>query len=85
MRILRRENYLVGLLAQGVLDLRVPLLPGAAGRRQWLTRSIQWNLYWTILDPMLDSRSFAIRPHWADEAALARARMPAPPALSAAP
>lgn len=36
---------------QGVLALNVSI-PGL-GKRFMLTRTLEWNLYWCILDPML--------------------------------
>lgn len=44
-RIMRKENYLIGMLNAGVLALNVPL-PGLHGR-VLLTDSIKWNLNWS--------------------------------------
>ena len=52
MRVMRRENYLIGMLNKGVLALNVPV-PG--WRRQFLlTKTLEWNIYWCILNTMFD-------------------------------
>jgi len=64
-RIMRRENYLIGMLNRGILALNVPF-PGLGGHLL-LTKTLEWNLYWCILDPMFDKgfrvkRSFVSEP-----------------------
>lgn len=51
-RIMRRENYLIAMLNRGVLALNIPI-PGMR-RHVLLTKTLEWNLYWCILDPMFD-------------------------------
>lgn len=58
-RIMRKENYLIGMLNAGVLALHVPACCGMR-RRFMLTKTLEWNLYWCILDSMFDEH-FHIR------------------------
>eukprot|EP00268_Persea_americana_P063689 TRINITY_DN828_c1_g1_i2.p1 TRINITY_DN828_c1_g1~~TRINITY_DN828_c1_g1_i2.p1 ORF type:complete len:887 (-),score=130.41 TRINITY_DN828_c1_g1_i2:387-3047(-) len=71
MRIMRKENYLIGMLNKGVLALPIPRwLPGAGpavnsrvnGRKHhlYLTKTLEWTLNWCILQSMFD-RNFCIR------------------------
>ncbi|CAD7695522.1 unnamed protein product [Ostreobium quekettii] len=61
MRIMRRENYLIGMLNKGVLALNVPF-PGY--RRQFLlTKTLEWNIYWCILNAMFDD-NFRVKEHY---------------------
>jgi hypothetical protein len=43
-RIMRKENYLIGMLNKGVLALSMPV-PGLR-RHLLLTKTLEWNLYW---------------------------------------
>lgn len=58
-RIMRKENYLIGMLNRGVLALHVAL-PWIRTRFM-LTKTLEWNLHWCLLDSMFDD-SFRIRP-----------------------
>mmetsp|Transcript_4303 Transcript_4303/g.12400 ORF Transcript_4303/g.12400 Transcript_4303/m.12400 type:complete len:983 (-) Transcript_4303:227-3175(-) len=58
-RIMRKDNYLIGMLNKGVLALHVPIL---GSRRFMLTKTLEWNLRWGLLDHMLDDRTFTLRP-----------------------
>lgn len=60
-RIMRKENFLIGMLNAGVLGLYVKGLGPFGGRRFMLTKTLEWNLYLCILDPMFDEH-FLIRP-----------------------
>ena len=51
-RILRRENYLIGALNQGVLTLTLPWLPMPC----LLTKCVEWSLYWAVLDHLFDDQ-----------------------------
>ena len=54
-RILRKENFLVALVNRGLLPLQpIPWLPSV------MTKTLEWNLYVTILDAMFD-KQFRIR------------------------
>jgi autophagy-related protein 9 len=69
MRIMRRENYFIGLINKGVLAVPIPAwVPGSgplahhAGnsvpRRLLLTRTLEWSLNWCILQQMFDKYVF---------------------------
>ncbi|XP_075264030.1 uncharacterized protein LOC142355895 [Convolutriloba macropyga] len=57
-RIMRRDNFLIGMLNKGVLALNVPL-PGLR-KRVMLTKLMEWNLRYCILDAMFD-KNFLIK------------------------
>lgn len=57
-RIMRKENYLIGMLNRGVLALNVPI-PGMR-KSFMLTQTLEWNLQWCLFDCMFDER-FRIR------------------------
>jgi len=67
-RILRKENYLVGMFNRDVFDLHVPglvrcvLFPFflSTGTKQILTKHMEWNLRRIVLDHVFDCH-FAIR------------------------
>lgn len=75
-RIMRKDNYLIGLLNKGVLALEVPgWLPGVGPaitredgvqKRILLTKTMEWTLNWCILQNMFDRqanlRTAAFRP-----------------------
>eukprot|EP00775_Hariotina_reticulata_P004154 gene4154-4402_t len=44
-RIMRKENYLIGMLSAGVLALYVRGSGPVLGRRFMLTKTLEWNLY----------------------------------------
>lgn len=86
-RIMRRENYLIGLLSQGVIALPVPhWLPGAgpfAGhldartgcrKHPVLTKTLEWSLNWCILHHMYDT-NFLIRRDFTRRPDLLRRRL----------
>ena len=66
------------MLNAGVLALHVPAGPlarwGLGLRRRFvLTKTLEWNLYWAVLDPMWDDDGVYIRQDWLqDEAGLQR-------------
>ena len=64
-RIMRKENYLIGMLNKDVLATRLPhWLPGTAaacggeaggaGERLMLTKTLEWTLQWCIMQHMFD-------------------------------
>ncbi|KAL3686025.1 hypothetical protein R1sor_004047 [Riccia sorocarpa] len=69
-RIMRKDNYMIGLLNKGVIALEVPRwLPGVGPavtkedgvqKRILLTKTMEWTLNWCILQNMFDS-NFMIR------------------------
>ncbi|XP_058077951.1 autophagy-related protein 9-like [Magnolia sinica] len=71
MRIMRKDNYLIGMLNKGVLAFPIPQwVPGAGpavnsrahGRKHHLilTKTLEWTLNWCILQSMFD-RNFCVR------------------------
>lgn len=60
-RIMRKDNFLIGMLNRGVLALHI-CLPGMRPRFM-LTKTLEWNLQWCILDSMFDD-AFRIRPQF---------------------
>ena len=62
-RITRKENYLIGMLNKGVLALHLPF-PGFR-RRVQLTKTMEWNIYWCVLEFMFD-RNFKVRREFHD-------------------
>lgn len=51
-RIMRKENYLIGMLNKGVLILNLPV-PGFR-RRYLLTKTLEWNILRCVMDSMFD-------------------------------
>ena len=70
-RILRKENYMMGMLNRGVLGLSLDV-PGLKGYT-WLTKCVEWNIDWAVFNGMFDD-DFSIRASFYDVAAL-RLRM----------
>lgn len=71
MRLMRKENYLIGMLNKGVLAFPIsPWIPGAgptvksgSNGTQYclmLTKTLEWTLNWCILQSMFD-RNFCVR------------------------
>ncbi|KDP26550.1 hypothetical protein JCGZ_17708 [Jatropha curcas] len=71
MRLMRKENYLIGMLNKGVLAFPIsPWIPGAGPTvksgsngthyRLMLTKTLEWTLNWCILQSMFD-RNFCVR------------------------
>ncbi len=64
MRLMRKENYLIGMLNKGVLAFPIsqwvpgvgPMVKfGSNGRhRLILTKTLEWTLNWCILQSMFD-------------------------------
>jgi len=69
-RIMRRDNFLIGLLGAGALPLAPPL--PLLRTRPALTASLEWNLRACVLDPAFGGGGDALAPGFAgDPAALA--------------
>lgn len=69
-RVMRRENYLIGMLNKGCLALNVPL-PGLR-KHFMMTKTLEWSLQWCLLGAMFD-KDFRIHPDFiADERKLQR-------------
>ncbi|KAL2934745.1 Autophagy-related protein 9 [Bienertia sinuspersici] len=65
MRLMRKENYLIGMINKGILAFPISKwIPGAGpnkGRQRLiLTKTLEWTLNWSILQSMFD-RKFCIR------------------------
>lgn len=80
-RIMRKENYLIGLLNKGVLGQDVPSwVPGAGSmlnhgkKRLVLTKLVEWSLNWCILQQMFDS-NFLIHRDFTSNPARLRKRL----------
>ncbi|KAF8261690.1 autophagy protein Apg9-domain-containing protein [Lactarius quietus] len=58
-RIMRQENFLIALFNKELLDLRVPLpngWPTEEGKGRTLTRSLEWNLQFCLMEYLFDRR-----------------------------
>ncbi|KAJ3213234.1 autophagy protein atg9 [Dinochytrium kinnereticum] len=51
-RIMRRENYMIAIFNKDILDLSLPYL----GKRQILTKIMEWNLSFCILSYVFDEK-----------------------------
>ncbi|KAI8321432.1 APG9-domain-containing protein, partial [Martensiomyces pterosporus] len=51
-RIMRRENYMIALFNKDLLDISVPGL----GRKQGLTKALEWNLSFCLMNYLFDER-----------------------------
>jgi len=71
-RIMRKENYLIAMLNMDVLGLGVNL-PGGH-RHVFMTKTLEWNLYWTILDQMFDD-NFTVRHSFLNDEGALRQRL----------
>lgn len=65
MRLMRKENYLIGMLNKGLLSFPIshwipgagPAVKSAPDRTQYhlvLTKTLEWTLNWCILQSMFD-------------------------------
>ncbi|KAJ8899506.1 hypothetical protein K2173_018480 [Erythroxylum novogranatense] len=72
MRLMRKENYLIGMINKGVLAFPIPSWFPEAGptvkigsnrshHRLILTKTLEWTLNWLILQPMFDSKHFCLK------------------------
>jgi autophagy-related protein 9 len=58
LRIMRKENYLIGLINKNALDLFVPWwLSPVASEQLFLTQSLEWSLSFCIMDYMFGENS----------------------------
>ncbi|KAG1681142.1 hypothetical protein FOA52_015585 [Chlamydomonas sp. UWO 241] len=62
-RIMRKDNYLIAMVNKGVVSpyLPLPRWLGLGRRRAMLTKTLEWNLRWAMLDRMFDERTFCVR------------------------
>lgn len=61
---MRKENFLIGMMNRGVLALNVPIWP--LRRRFMMTKTLEWNLHWCILECMFDEH-FKVRPDFVND------------------
>lgn len=64
-RIMRRDNYMIGMLNKGILPLHVPL-PGMR-HHFMLTKTLEWSLDRCIFDHMFDHSTFRVRADFVDD------------------
>jgi autophagy-related protein 9 len=60
---MRKDNYLIAMINKGVVDpgLPLPRWTGCRRRASLLTKTLEWNLRWCILDHMFDERTFRVK------------------------
>lgn len=58
-RIMRRDNYFLAMINKEVIDLRIPF-PGLSNR-SILTKTMEWNLNYCIMNQIFDPHSFQVR------------------------
>jgi len=69
-RILRKENFMVAFVNRGLLPLELPMLPSL----NMLTKTLEWNVYFCILEAMFDSE-FRIRQSFTQDVTGLRRRL----------
>jgi autophagy-related protein 9 len=63
MRIMRKDNYLVAMINQGVLPVGSPDWTGTlqgTGQDWWMGKALEYNLYVTILNHIIDPKTFTL-------------------------
>jgi len=53
---MRQENYLIALFNKELLDLRVPFQRTEDGKGRTLTRALEWNLQFCLMEYLFDRR-----------------------------
>lgn len=66
-RIMRKENYLIGMLNKGVLALHVGTPCLGLRKKFMLTKTLEWNLHWCLLDCMF-GEDFRLKPAFLQDA-----------------
>ncbi|TVU47741.1 hypothetical protein EJB05_07350 [Eragrostis curvula] len=85
MRIMRKENYLIGMVNKGILSFPIrSWVPGAGptvrsnlqGRRNYLIlpKALEWTLNWCIFQSMFDSK-FCVRKEFLTSPAVLKKRL----------
>ncbi|KAH9611326.1 hypothetical protein KSS87_005420 [Heliosperma pusillum] len=85
MRLMRKENYLIGMINKGILAFPISKwIPGAGptvksspyrGRQRLiLTKTLEWTLNWSILQSMFD-RNFCIRRDFTSNPGMLKTRL----------
>eukprot|EP00736_Rhodelphis_marinus_P002412 Rmarinus@m.3997 len=70
LRLMRKENYLIGFINKRVIPLYLPL---PFFTTPLLTKTLEWNIYYCVLDFMFDSK-FCIRKDFIDNPGALRRR-----------
>ena len=70
-RIMRKENYLIGMLNKHILALYTPI-PGLR-HQVLLTKTMEWNLNWCIFDYMFDDK-FTIKKAFLEDVSILQKR-----------
>ena len=68
---MRKDNYLIAMINKGVVSPHLPL-PRWMGRgrgRTLLTKTLEWNLRWCVLDHMFDDRTFRVKKEFLNDSA----------------
>lgn len=77
LRIMRKDNYLIGLVNQNRLDLFVPWwMSSFMSGRLFLTKSLEWSLSFCVLEHMFDDPATAALLPPPQHEALGNANMP---------
>uniref|UniRef100_A0A7N1A131 Autophagy-related protein 9 n=1 Tax=Kalanchoe fedtschenkoi TaxID=63787 RepID=A0A7N1A131_KALFE len=85
MRLMRKENYLIGMVNKGILSFPISSwVPGAGPTvsvgsdgiryRLVLTKTLEWTLNWCVLQSMFD-RNFCIRRDFIDNPTVLKKRL----------
>ena len=63
-RVMRKDNYLIALMNKNMLDLSLPCCCRCSVP---LTKTLEWNLHWTMLNHMFDVPTFQLRPEFLND------------------
>ena len=75
LRIMRKDNYMIGMINKKLLDLRVPWwLSPFMSDRLFLTRSLEWSLSFCILEYMFNDQ-FMISTSFLKDVSLLQTRL----------
>ncbi|CAM8888545.1 unnamed protein product [Rhodiola kirilowii] len=85
MRLMRKENYLIGMVNKGIIAFPISSwVPGAGPTvsvgsdskqyRLFLTKTLEWTLNWCVLQSMFD-RNFCIRRDFIDNPTMLKKRL----------
>lgn len=69
-RVMRKDNYVIALMNKHMLDLRMPCCNCTVP----LTKALEWNLHWTMLNHMFHHPTFRLRPEFVNDVAALQRR-----------
>lgn len=69
-RIMRKDNYFMAMVNKEIIDLRLPCL----STKPILTRTMEWNLNYCIMNHMFDASSFTVRQRFVSDPAALKQR-----------